>query len=95
MSDEQNRLDFLISLGQEFCTVMDSLVKEPDDLSPQVAYEIFSAVLGKDFDADSLRSLSNAQLEALATRARSLFESPTIGSTHLREVVQHTLARWG
>jgi hypothetical protein len=92
--DEKNRLDFLMALGQEFCTVLAPLIEHEGDLCPQMGYEVFSSVLGEDFTDDSLRGLPGAQVEELSARARSLLECSTVRSIHLREVIRRTLARW-
>jgi hypothetical protein len=94
MLDENNRQDFLMALGQEFCFVLESFAEHGDDLCPQMGYEVFSSVLGEDFTDDSLRGLPEARVEELSARARSLVECPTIRSIHLREVIRRTLARW-
>lgn len=94
MLEEKDRLDFLACLGQEFCIIMEPLVQDQDGLCPQLAYEVFSAVLGKDFSDDSLRSVSETQVEEMSARSRSLLECPAVSRDHLRAVIQHTLARW-
>lgn len=92
--NEQTRLDFLSALGDEFCDVLGSILDGKTGLCPQVAFEVFAKVLGKDFSVDSLRHLSLSQVEELRESASSLIEDATITESHLREVVRRTLARW-
>jgi hypothetical protein len=90
--DEQERLDFITTLGEEFCTVFDPVVGS--EICPQDGYEVFAKVLGKDIGPDVLGLLTDSQIEQLREFACTWLECANITDNHLREVVRRTLSRW-
>jgi hypothetical protein len=90
--DEQDRLGFVTALGEEFCTVLDPVVRS--ELCPQDGFEVFAKVLGNDFGPDELELLTDSQIEQLRTFGCRWLECASISDDHLREVVRRTLSRW-
>ena len=90
--DEQERLDFLAALGEEFCTVLDPVVGS--EICPHDGYEVFAKVLGKDFGPEVLELLNDSQIEQLGAFACTWLESLNITDNHMKEVVRRTLSRW-
>lgn len=90
--NEQDRLGFVTALGEEFCTVFDSVATF--EICPQNGYEVFSRVLGSDFDEESLRSLKKSQIADLRSVACKVLECTSVTDSHVREVIRRTLRRW-
>ena len=90
--NEQERLDFVTALGEEFCTVLAPVVGS--EMCPQDGYEVFAKVLGTDFGPDTLQLLSDFQLNQIRTFGCTWLECVNITDNDLREVVRRTLARW-
>lgn len=92
MMDEQIRLDFITTLGREFCTVLDPVAGS--ELCSQDGYEIFAKVLGSDFGPEALRLVTDSQIEQLRAFACTWLECANITDDDLRQVVRRTLSRW-
>jgi hypothetical protein len=90
--DERRRLDFITALGDEFCIVLDPVVGS--ELCPQDGYEVFAKILGKDFGPDTLRLVTESQIEQLRAFGCTWFECANVTNNHMREVVRRTLSRW-
>jgi len=90
---DQDFLDFLSALGQEFCTALSPPIPE-EDIVPQDVYEVWLRVFGLAPSPEKLASLSESQLEQLRSECVRYFECPEVTAQHVGLAVARTLARW-
>jgi len=84
-----DELGLLSTLGREFCAVLGDFIP---DLCGQDAYEVFSSALEGEVSVYKLRSLSDADVEALRAACESSLECQSVTSDHIREIVRATVA---
>jgi hypothetical protein len=85
--------DFLLAFGQEVCWALSPPVPF-DRIVPQDGFEVWLRAFGEAPSAETLMSLSEAQLEHLRSECEHYFECPTISTDQLRCAIARTLTRW-
>lgn len=87
-----HELDFFITLGREFCEVLEEL--EPDlEACGQDAYEVFADVL-ENPSPEALQSLTDSQVEQLRDTCEDFLELDGVTTAHIRAIVHRTLSQW-
>ncbi len=90
--NDQARLVFLNSCGDAFSAVLVPVVGQP--VCAQDAYEVFAKVLGEQLNPDSLRSLTDTQVDEIRRFACQWLETTRIAESHIRQIVSRTLSQW-
>ena len=91
--DEQDFINFLSALGEEFCEALSPVVGW-DKVVPQDGYEVFYRALNQKPSPQLLASLSESGLEQLRASCGEYLQCQNITVGHMRLVVSRTLARW-
>lgn len=91
--DEQEFLDFLSALGEEFCEALCPVVGR-GGVVPQDGYEVCYRVFKREPSPQMLASLTDAQLEQLRAGCEEYLGCQGVTVGHVRSFVSRTLTRW-
>lgn len=86
-----SHLDFLITLGREFCNV---LLDVDPDLCGQDAYEVFRAGLQEEPTIARLSDLSDADVTRVRDACVRFLETDEVTESQIRDVVDRSLSYW-
>ena len=89
---EQQHLDFLTAVGEEFGEVLTPIVGE-DGATPQDCYSVLTQVMGRSFTPEILSRLDASTIEHLREEFCRFFELNTITTSHVRGAIERTLFR--
>jgi hypothetical protein len=90
---EEEFLDFLSALGEEFSETLSPVVGS-ENIVPQDGYELFIRVFKQAPNPHFLGALSESQMEQLRADCEKYFECAGVSVEHIREAITRTLARW-
>jgi hypothetical protein len=86
-------LDFLNTLGREFCIALQGSVSD-DFLSSQDCYSVVSSFLSAPLTPHLLKALTHAELLGVTQAFNRYFECTTIEFVQIKEAVNRTLWHW-
>ena len=94
MTDKNHiNLDFLNTLGREFCAALEGVVPD-EDLSPQDCYSVLAPLAPTGLTPQKLSELTLDELTALATAFNRYFECNEIELVHVQRAIERTLWHW-
>ena len=91
--DEQEYLDFLSALGEEFCEALCHATGQ-GGIVPQDGYEVCYRVFEREPDPQMLASLTDSDLEKLRAGCEEYLGRQGVTLDQIRSFVSGTLARW-
>jgi hypothetical protein len=86
-------LDFLNTLGREFCAALEDVVPS-EDMSPQDCYSVIAPFLRRPVRPDALRELTPGELAGLVGALNKYFECDNIQLEHIQTAIAKTLWHW-
>jgi hypothetical protein len=86
-------LNFVNTLGREFCASLEGVVPN-DYLSSQDCYSVISPFLATSVTPEALRDLSSTDLFRLTAAFNAYFECSNIELSHVQQAITRTLWHW-